>query len=88
MVAPLARFRLDGYTADDTAGNANGVVEPGETITLSVDVENFGGDAHNTVGTVAALTPGITMLGATFVIAMPTMPSAAAMRAYRAVAPQ
>ncbi|UCF81376.1 MAG: PKD domain-containing protein, partial [Acidobacteriota bacterium] len=50
-----------GHSLTD-CGNANGAVDPGETIDLDVTAQNTGGaDAFNVSGTLSTITPGITI---------------------------
>ncbi|MFC2172778.1 hypothetical protein ACFLU6_09120 [Acidobacteriota bacterium] len=58
----LLRVGFDGFRTDDSQNNFNGIVEPGETITLEVTVVNLGGAANNTFGTLTTNTSGVTIL--------------------------
>jgi hypothetical protein len=52
-------FAYDSHTVTD-CGNADGVVDPGETITFNVTVQDFGyRDAFNVSGILSTITPGI-----------------------------
>ncbi|MHB8646092.1 MAG: S8 family serine peptidase, partial [Thermomicrobiales bacterium] len=78
-VSPTAAIGVASVTALDsgpgTNGNGNGIVEPGETIALSVGLVNNGDLAATGVsGTLATTTPGITITNATS--AYPNLPAA------------
>ncbi|UCF80411.1 MAG: hypothetical protein JSV08_07830, partial [Acidobacteriota bacterium] len=69
-VAPTLAY--SDYTFTD-CGNANGAVEPGETIDLTVTVQNTGSaDAFNASGVLSTVTPGITITANT--AAFPDIP--------------
>ena len=61
-------LKHESHTATDSCsgggpGDANGYVEPGETVTLAVTAKNYGAqDATNVVGVLSTATPGVTIL--------------------------
>jgi hypothetical protein len=60
-VASLAHLGYESYQIDDSAGNQNGVVEPGETITMPVTIVNQAADVTNAVVTLSTPTTGVTI---------------------------
>lgn len=60
---PHPDLRYAGHVADDTAGNGNGVAEPGETVVISVRVANDGTVAASDVaGTLGVSSPLVTIV--------------------------
>lgn len=54
---------VDAAHVDDTFGNADGIADPHEIITLTVDLGNIGGGDASTVGGVlTTITPGVSIL--------------------------
>ena len=63
LPTPLPSLVVDATQVDDTLGNGDGYADPGEIITLAVDLRNVGnGNASNIVATLTSATPGITIL--------------------------
>lgn len=61
--APQPRLYFEAYVGDDSAGNGNGVVEPGERVTLEIDALNDGTSGATEVsGTISPLTAGVTIV--------------------------
>jgi len=62
-LAPQPDLRYAGLIVDDTQGNGNGVVEPGETVLLRVGVANEGTLAASQVlGTMSTASPLVTIV--------------------------
>jgi C1A family cysteine protease len=60
------RLEYVSYDIDDSAGNGNGVVDPGESIVMSVTVENTGGStAQGVTGDVFCTAATVTLTDAT-----------------------
>ena len=60
-----AAINVRTVTVDDSAGNNNGVIDPGETINLTVELENTGnGAAGTTTAVLSAATAGINVTAA------------------------
>ncbi|RMG44708.1 MAG: hypothetical protein D6718_09405 [Acidobacteria bacterium] len=59
---PRPRLVYDGHVVDDSAGNGNGVADPGETFVLEVDSRNTGTlGATHVQGTLSTSTPDATV---------------------------
>ena len=57
---------MTGYTIDDSNGNNNGLIDPGETIDLTVTIKNNGDiPAENINGILSTVSPYVTISGAT-----------------------
>ncbi|GAB4315177.1 MAG: hypothetical protein Kow00127_06440 [Bacteroidales bacterium] len=55
---------LDNYTIDDSNGNNNGIIDPGETVDLIVSIKNNGDAiAENTSGILTSASPYVTIIG-------------------------
>ena len=60
-----AVLNVKSVTVDDSAGNNNGVIDPGETINLTVELENTGdSSAGATTAVLSTATAGITVTAA------------------------
>jgi hypothetical protein len=58
-------INVKSVTVDDSAGNNNGIIDPGETINLTVELENTGSaSAGTTTATLSTGTTGITVTAA------------------------
>ncbi len=61
-----AFVEFNGATATETCCNSNGVIDPGENATLSVNLKNTGvSDATGITTTLSTSTPGVTILHST-----------------------
>jgi lysyl endopeptidase len=61
--APRPELSYAGYVVDDTLGNANGVIDPGETVALRVRVANEGTlAATGVVGSLSAASAWVTIM--------------------------
>ncbi len=60
--SPGVYLGLMNYEIDDSAGNNNGRIDPGETVDLSTELRNNGDQlAENTTGTILTTSPYITL---------------------------
>ncbi|HYV91422.1 MAG TPA: C25 family cysteine peptidase [Chitinophagales bacterium] len=58
---------VTGFVIDDSNGNGDGHLDPGETVTLNVNTNNSGhADAMNTLGTLTSSNPYITITNANY----------------------
>ncbi len=76
---PQPHLQYAAHEVDDAAGNGDGVVDPGETFALAVDVKNAGTlDATAVAGTLSTTTPLVTIADAA--ADWPDVPQAATRR--------
>ena len=59
--APILRFANSEFV-DDCDGTSNGVLEPGETVTVDAEFEAFYGTIEGIQGRLRSLTPGVSMV--------------------------
>ncbi len=52
---------FEGYSIDDSQGNGNGLPDPGEDVTLDVNLKNVGSAAQGATGTLVSSSPLITV---------------------------
>ncbi|MCD4694678.1 MAG: PKD domain-containing protein [Bacteroidales bacterium] len=61
-----AEIEIDSYTVLDPTGNNNGMIDPGETVDIVVEIANIGSsDAYNIVGDLSCTDPYITIVQGT-----------------------
>ncbi len=63
MVPPQPVLVVKGFAIDDSDGNNNGVLDPGETVRLRVTLENTWAAASGINATLASLDPDLTVVG-------------------------
>ena len=62
LMAYSAVLGYDSHTVSDPTGNNNGKVDPGETVTIMVTLNNTGNsDATNVIGTLTSASPYVTI---------------------------
>jgi PKD repeat protein len=55
-------MELGEYTINDNSGNNNGKIDPGETVTILIEITNGGtSDAYNVEGTLSCIDPFVTI---------------------------
>ena len=65
VIVGAPNFEVDGFTFDDSSGNNNGLLDPGETAEMIITVNNAGAsDAYNVAAQLTSSDPMLTVITA------------------------